>query len=81
VLGIQERENIEELYIFPNPTSDMLTIQSSSIISMQCMILDIFGKVVKEFEGNEVSVHDLVPGTYFLNSPSFHGRVLKFIRQ
>lgn len=40
------------LIIYPNPTSNVITIQTNEAIQMQVQIVDLLGKVVAEIEAN-----------------------------
>jgi Secretion system C-terminal sorting domain len=71
-VGVEEGEKaLFEVQVFPNPTKDNLTIQSSGAIS-EIRIFDMSGKVLlkrqfKSYE-NEVSIetHDFSPGIYLM---------------
>ena len=59
----------EDIIVAPNPVSDVLSISSDEIIS-QLKIIDLSGRLVatKTVAASDVtwSVHQLLPGTYFL---------------
>jgi uncharacterized repeat protein (TIGR01451 family) len=53
--GVVEKENeISELKVFPNPVSDILTIESP--LNSLIRILNIHGEVIKAFDSNETKI-------------------------
>ncbi|MBM3418820.1 MAG: T9SS type A sorting domain-containing protein, partial [Bacteroidetes bacterium] len=81
VLGIEEKLNEHRFYVYPNPASEILHVNIANSEKFEGTILDIFGKLVKHTLSAEIEIRDLAPGTYFLSSPFFKGKVLKFIKQ
>jgi len=73
-LGINEQVNNINLSIYPNPTSDNLTIDTEDNIE-SIIIVDIMGKQVKTFipTANTIDVSSLVKGIYFLQIPTANG--------
>ncbi|MBO6051940.1 MAG: T9SS type A sorting domain-containing protein [Bacteroidales bacterium] len=75
-------ESVDEsvLAIFPNPVSDVLTINYDKAIS-QIDVYDVNGKLVKTFTtvGSTVNVSDLSSGVYMLNMQTEDGLVVKKI--
>lgn len=55
--------------IFPNPSSEAITLQSSQLIHI-ITIFDILGRVVKQFQPDQeemkINVQNLLPGKYFI---------------
>jgi predicted dienelactone hydrolase len=69
--NIQEENNFNlDLNIFPNPTSDVLTISSINIINEKGSITDQLGRKILEFNFNnghaELNLSDLPQGIYFV---------------
>ena len=66
--------------IFPNPTSDFITIENVKTNSL-VKIIDTSGKVVlnKKLSGNSIDVKSLSKGTYFLKIDGL--KPLKFIKK
>ncbi len=64
--GINEKEN-HSLHVFPNPTTDIFTVQSNQEIS-SILIYDYLGKLVKMIETSafesKIDVNDLSKGLY-----------------
>lgn len=81
VLGIEEKLNDDRFYVYPNPASEILHVNVVNSEKFEGTILNIFGKVVKQTSNTEIEIRDLAPGTYFLSSPYFKGKVLKFMKQ
>jgi len=81
-LGINEHVNNINLSIYPNPTSDNLTIDTEDNIE-SIIIVDIMGKQVKTFipTANTIDVSSLVKGIYFLQVKTeneiFNNRFIK----
>jgi hypothetical protein len=57
---------INKLIVYPNPTSDILNIQSSAFKVQNAKIYDASGKLVKIFNGNSVNVSNLPEGVYVI---------------
>ncbi|MEY3083875.1 MAG: hypothetical protein RL037_55 [Bacteroidota bacterium] len=81
VLGIPDKQAFEQIIIFPNPASNYLTIRGEFAENIESSVMDIFGTIVKKTNGTHISIEDISSGTYFLSSPSFKGKVFKFIKQ
>jgi alpha-tubulin suppressor-like RCC1 family protein len=72
----------KNLLIYPNPTSDQLTITSSNITNVK--IIDISGQVLKTITTNlnNIDVSDLITGIYFIQLITKEGIIIKkFIKQ
>lgn len=76
-LGLTEAAQIQVI-VYPNPTSDKLTIQCPVAVN-KLSILDLSGKEVKAENNptNTLSVADLLPGLYFLHLETAQGTVVK----
>jgi hypothetical protein len=67
-----------DIRIFPNPASDILTIQSSGQRSFDLVrVLDISGKVVLQssYRKGELDVQNLAPGAYVLELRNTQGHL------
>lgn len=90
-VSVQEiTDNTPALFIYPNPSSDILNIQKNKADYKTAKITDIQGKTVREFSLNNndtdnINIHDLNNGTYILildNSPSrLHPVSHKFVKE
>lgn len=89
ITGLAEDE-FEELSIYPNPTSDMLTINLGKIISCayQFEILDISGKSVGSFlikqgeSHHQLNISELKNGIYFIKSLNASNQIIvKMLKQ
>jgi len=80
VLAIEdETKTINTAFIYPNPTSDMVTVEATldgSYESLVIQLFDIHGRLLKEISdisvasellSTEFSVAEFAAGTYFLN--------------
>jgi hypothetical protein len=71
-----ENTNKKDIYIFPNPTHDILII--NGIEAQNLRIYDLQGKVVHREHGTEVNVSNLPSGTYLLQVGT---QVVRFIKK
>ena len=85
-LSINDYEN-GEFGLYPNPTSNSITITSNSNIE-QISVLDINGRVINMITINEqkpqysIDVENLTSGVYFLQlQSSTSNKTLKFVKQ
>lgn len=83
-LGVQDVKVIKnvEVSVFPNPTSDILNIQTDSKINA-VSVVDLTGrKLDVKLEGNRVDVQNLPSGTYLINIETKDGvSTEKFIKK
>lgn len=80
-VGLEELNQIDNLSLFPNPTTGNLTIQSSS--SQELKIIDVVGNVVRKESvvagvSKQVDVTSLGAGSYYLQSRT---KVIRFVIQ
>ena len=65
------------LRLFPNPTAGPLTIETGALRPMTLRLVDLKGRVVREFEGTiptQLDVADLPRGLYFVSLQDDQGR-------
>jgi hypothetical protein len=82
VLGTSDIKNNEQVGIYPNPSTDFITIKSKSeIISTE--IYDATGrKVSGQSKTDKIDVRNLLPGSYILNINTKAGKTsTKFIKK
>lgn len=83
-VGMEDRHNIiDDFYIYPNPSSEMITIKikcSSQNKSVECKLYDIYGKLIYQqrifAEENELDISNLENGIYQV-SAIVDGRIIK----
>lgn len=80
-VGLEELDQIDNLSLFPNPTTGNLTIQSSS--SQELKIIDVIGNVVRKENivagvSKQIDVTSLGAGSYYLQSRT---KVIRFVIQ
>lgn len=79
-IGAIDNLELNDLSIFPNPTSSFLTIQSNNLIS-PISIYDITGKLVLQNTGNSkeiiLDISNLNSGLYFIKSNSQNSSIRK----
>ena len=79
-IGALDNLELNDLSIFPNPTSSFLTIQSNNLIS-PISIYDITGKLVLQNKGNSneiiLDISNLNSGLYFIKSNSQNSSIRK----
>lgn len=68
----------ESINIFPNPTSDVLSVSGNDEVILSLSVSDFFGKEMKKLENSaQIDVSDLSTGTYFLEIETPEGRIFK----
>jgi len=78
--SINENESIE-LTIFPNPASELITINTSAQIE-EVNVFDTYGNLVNTFNASTFSVSHLSAGIYFLTVSTDKGtNQQKFIKE
>lgn len=79
-LGVPEhRLNVK---LFPNPSSDKVTILlSNSELINQGEILDFSGRILLNFNANEIDLSSLNSGVYFVRIANLPGKMFKVIKQ
>lgn len=82
-LDLINAQNVKPISIYPNPTSDYITIEnnnSEQFLSIE--LLDYAGKRSKIFNPNSTSVNlnDLTPGIYLLQITTTQGKYCEQIR-
>jgi len=79
-IGAIDNLELNDLSIFPNPTSSFLTIRSNKLIS-PISIYDITGKLVLQNKGNSneiiLDISNLNSGLYFIKSNSQNSSIRK----
>ena len=79
-IGAIDNLELNDLSIFPNPTSSFLTIKSNKLIS-PISIYDITGKLVLQNKGNSneiiLDISNLNSGLYFIKSNSQNSSIRK----
>ncbi len=80
-VGLEELDEIDNLSLFPNPTTGNLTIQSSS--SQELKIIDVIGNIVRKESvdagiSKQIDISSLGTGSYYLQSRT---KVIRFVIQ
>lgn len=79
--GIDDLENDHHLYIYPNPTSGVITIQHASSHIREIEVSDVFGKLLARIPVNGFQTNlDMSPydsGVYFVRVSTEQGVVTK----
>ena len=73
---------INQIQVYPNPTSRQLNINSTDNLQVENMTLfDIHGKTIKQIEGSQrqIDMQNLEAGIYFLKIQTEHGESTKKI--
>jgi len=85
ITGIDDSESLNsDVNIYPNPTSNQLTIIANQLTINQIDILDITGKTIQFFTENfvNINVSNLPPSIYFIRIVSDQKIITKkFIKQ
>lgn len=75
ILGI-DQENLVSVSVFPNPTTDILTIQSDSPLT-NLELRNLTGQIILEQQSNEVDLSHLPAGTYFIHGETEQGNFIE----
>ena len=70
--------NVPNVYVYPNPVSNILYINGVDEEDTSLVIYDIDGNYILEEDGNEIEVSYLPKGTYILGINNYY---VKFIKQ
>ena len=62
----QQINKKNEYFIYPNPTTNELVLNSDKVYQIE--IFDLFGNKVMEFKGNSINVEHLSSATYIVNA-------------
>ncbi len=92
ILGLNAPTDLPESTAFPNPFSDQVSVQWSTVNSMESVtLLDLYGKVLRQWSSNElkelttleINTNDLPKGVYFihLQEEATESKTLKVIKQ
>lgn len=70
LVGIDEESSIQQMEVYPNPTSGLVYVESKELLS-EVQVVDITGKVVhsenvKRSTTIQLNLQDLIPGVYLL---------------
>ncbi len=84
VVGVNNKQAIKDIEIYPNPTNEFVVLKSKNKIN-KVEITDISGKLVKNIfdisKDQKINVSDLKKGTYFITTFSnFKNETLRFIK-
>ncbi|MGV6828298.1 MAG: FG-GAP-like repeat-containing protein [Flavobacteriales bacterium] len=83
-LGLKDISSLDKIKIYPNPTTDVLSISSENTVVKSLSVYSITGKkIVKQIvKTNSIDVSDLSNGMYFLEVISEKGKSYhKFIKK
>lgn len=84
VLGTNEVKQKNDVVIYPNPFTDIITI-SGDVALQSVVVYDLSGKMIKEFKGSEktISLHSLTSGVYMvkLNMKNGNSKTVKAVKK
>jgi hypothetical protein len=74
-VGTNDMETIQ-VEVFPNPTSDVVYLNSSSEIIKQVEVVDVTGRSIlsQAYDGNSINLSKFPTGTYFLKITNNEGK-------
>ncbi|NBP71531.1 MAG: T9SS C-terminal target domain-containing protein, partial [Cytophagia bacterium] len=70
-----ERDRTKDVFIFPNPATDFVMIQSAELLHTE--VYDSHSKLLKSSKDNIIDVSDLVSGTYLMHIQLVNRLVIK----
>jgi hypothetical protein len=64
--GIEDKKSVDNFFVFPNPTNDLITIPLDG--NKTIIVTDLNGKILKSFSTDQqvISLLDIAPGQYFI---------------
>lgn len=76
-LGLSDSEEINNISIYPNPTTDYLYIKSNLDIKGK-QIYDLNGRIINnlKFQVDKINLESLQPGIYFAKINDINGKIL-----
>lgn len=74
---------INNIQAYPNPTNHTLFLEGIKGTNLNYQIIDVLGKVKEErvLINQQIEVHHLPKGTYFLSIQTKEGTILRFVKQ
>ena len=83
-ISVPENINLKTVSFFPNPTTNILTIETSQKSSVE--ILNLEGQIIKSYKSTDnntiIDVSSFSSGIYFIKASSDKGVVVKkFIKE
>lgn len=80
IVGINEIESNNSIQIFPNPTTDFITIKTDNLTNFKSATLkDILGKLIFTTEQTTIDISKFETGIYFMEITTTEGKVVKRI--
>lgn len=84
-VSLDEME-VQLISVFPNPVEDILTVSVDELLLGQSFnVIDESGRIISSGEftslQNELDLHDLNPGTYFITTRQSQVNQIKFIKK
>jgi len=82
--GIADVSIKNHFTVYPNPSSDFITIQFNDSEKEQIQVYNSTGQLVKEstvLPNNKIDISDLLNGIYFIRSTTIPSSTVKFIKQ
>jgi hypothetical protein len=78
-VGINEVNLNNQIVVYPNPASNILTIKSTfDLTGMQLQLLDITGKVIAQYHNQtEIDLSAIANGMYLLHIQTPNGNLVK----
>lgn len=82
-LGIESiQRNRETALIYPNPTRDFITVKLPlAYAHKKKLLMDSFGRLLKETRSDTLDLSDLNPGVYFICIPGYSSSFTKVIKR
>jgi uncharacterized protein YjdB len=78
-VGIKDRNLNNQITVYPNPTSNLLTIKTiNNLTIQQLQLLDITGKIIAQFNNQtEIDLSEIANGMYLLQIQTENGNLIK----
>jgi len=76
VASVNEKVNLIEVSVYPNPTTDFITIDESDFTIENVEVFNILGKKVKTTNKSRFSVNEFSNGVYILRINTTEGKTV-----
>ena len=79
VLGVEDRETINGITVFPNPASNFVSVNNENGDLESVQLIDLTGRILKSVNQNfeNIDISKIASGNYFLRIESYEGTITR----
>ena len=81
VLAVPAQAIEELLVIYPNPSNTSITVSLKDKEINHLTLFNSLGQIIRNVESNQIDLHELENGVYFVTAPEISSRTYKVIKQ